>query len=90
MTLIDITDSESFKMKAKIAGTTPAAGHTKDVKIAQPLNQLSKFWRTLEMPVIKCEKNHLLTGSENWVSSHQLYLKCNGQSNEKFRVSHSQ
>ena len=34
MTLIDITDSESFKMKAKIAGTTPAAGHTKDVKIA--------------------------------------------------------
>ena len=42
------------------------------------------------MPVIKCEKNHLLTGSENWVSSHQLYLKCNGQSNEKFSVSQSQ
>ena len=33
----NITQSESFKYKTKIAGKTPAGGNTKDVKIAVPL-----------------------------------------------------
>ena len=32
-----------------------------------PLKYLSNFWRTLEMPLINCEINLILTGSENCV-----------------------
>ena len=53
------TDSESFKSKVKITGTTPAGGNTKDVKIIAPLRYLSNFWRTLEMPLINCEVRFL-------------------------------
>ena len=38
---------------------------TKVVKI--PLKDLSKFWRTLEMPLINCETNLQLTWSEKCV-----------------------
>ena len=61
----NITRSESFKYKTKITGKTPAAGNTKDVKIAMPLKYLSNFWRTLEIPLINCEINLILTWSEN-------------------------
>ena len=53
--------SESFKSKIKITGKTPPAGDTKDVEIIVPLKCLSNFWRTLEMPLIKCEVNLILT-----------------------------
>ena len=58
-TLIEhnITESEWFKSKIKIARKTPAAGNTKDVEITVPLKYLSNFWRTLEMPLINCEVN---------------------------------
>ena len=49
----------------KIAGKTPATGNTEDVKIAVPLKFLSNFWRTLEMPLINCEINLILTWSED-------------------------
>ena len=32
-----LTNSESFKFRVKITGNTPAAGNTKDIKIAVPL-----------------------------------------------------
>ena len=32
-----LTNSESFKFRVKIAENTPAAGNTKDIKIAVPL-----------------------------------------------------
>ena len=51
----NITRSESFKNKTKITGKNTAAGNTKEVKIAVPLNYLSNFWRTLEMPLINFE-----------------------------------
>ena len=57
----NITQSESFKSKIKITGKTPAAGNTKDVEIIVPLKYLSNFWRTLEMPLINCEVNLILT-----------------------------
>ena len=42
--------SESFKFKINITGKTPADGNKKDNKIAVPLNYLSSFSRTDEMP----------------------------------------
>ena len=56
----NITQSESFKSKVKITGKTPAEG-TKDVEIIVPLKYLSNIWTTLEMLVINCEVNHILT-----------------------------
>ena len=32
-----------------------------------PLKYLSNFWRTLEMPLISCEVELILTWSANWV-----------------------
>ena len=63
----NLTDSESFKSKLKITGNTPAAGNTKDVEIIVPLKYLSNFWRTLEIPLIDCEVNLILTWSKDCV-----------------------
>ena len=59
----NLTDSESFKSKIKITGNTPVDGNTKDVEIMVPLKYLSNFWRTLEMLLINCEFNLILTWS---------------------------
>ena len=56
---------ESFKAKVKITGDTPADGNTKNVEIIVTLKYLSNFWRTIEMPLINCEVNLILTWSEN-------------------------
>ena len=58
-----LADSESFKSKIKIKGKTPAADNEKDVEIMVPLKYLSNFWRTLEMSLINCEVNLILTWS---------------------------
>ena len=52
--------TDSFKFKAKITGET-GNDATKDVEIIVPLKYLSNFWRTLEMPLINCEVNLILT-----------------------------
>ena len=39
----------------------------KDVEIMVPLKYLSNFWRTLEMPLINCEINLILTWSSTCV-----------------------
>ena len=65
----NMTQSESFKSKIKITGKTPADGNTKDVEILVPLKYLSHFWRTLEMPLINCEVELILTWSKNCVVS---------------------
>ena len=54
--------TDSFNFKAKITGQTGNDG-TKDVEIIVPLKYLSNFWRTLEMPLINCEVNLILTWS---------------------------
>ena len=59
----NITQSESFKYKIKITVKTLAVGNAKNVEIAVPLKYLSNFWRTLEMPLINCEINLILTWS---------------------------
>ena len=62
----NITRSESFKSKIKITGKTPAEGSTKDVEIIVPLKYLRTFWRTLEMLLINCEVNLILTWPPTW------------------------
>ena len=63
----NLENSESFKYKVKITGNTPADGYTKDVEISVPLKYPSTFWRTLEMPIINCEVELILTWSKNCV-----------------------
>ena len=59
----NLADSESFKSKIKITGKTPNNCNEKDVEIMVPLNYLSNFWRTIEMPLINCEVSLILTWS---------------------------
>ena len=63
----NLADSESFKFKVKITGKTPNDDNEKDVEIMVPLKYLSNFWRTLELPLINCEVNLILTGSSTCV-----------------------
>ena len=53
-------------------GKTPAAGNTKDFKIALPLKYLSNFGETPEMPLISWKINLILTCHENCVFLLQL------------------
>ena len=62
-----LADSESFKSNLKITGKTLADRNTKNVEIIVPLKYLSNFWRTLEMPLINCEVNLILTWSRDCV-----------------------
>ena len=62
-----LADFESFKSKIKITGKTPDDGNEKDVEIMVPLKYLSNFWRTLEMALINCEVNLILTWSSTCV-----------------------
>ena len=57
---------DSFNFKEKITGQTGNDG-TKDVEIMVPLKYLSNFCRTLEMPLINCEINLILTWSVNCI-----------------------
>ena len=50
------TISTWFNLKAKIRGQTSNLG-TKYVEIMVPVKYLSKFWRTLEMPLANCDFN---------------------------------
>ena len=61
----NLTDSESSKSKVKITVKTPNNRNIKDVEIIVPLKCLSNFWRTLEMPLINCEINLILTWSKD-------------------------
>ena len=58
--------TDSFNFKVKFTGQTDDDG-TKDVEIIVPLKYLSNFWRTLEMPLINCEVNLILTWSSTCV-----------------------
>ena len=55
-----------FNFKTKITGQTNDDGII-NVEIMVPLKYLSNFWRTLEMPLINCKVELILTWSENCV-----------------------
>ena len=54
--------TDSFNFKVKITSRTGNGG-TKDAEIMVQLKYLSNFWRTLEMLLINCEVNLILTWS---------------------------
>ena len=56
----------SFNFETKMTGQTGDNGTT-TVEIMVPLKYLSNFWRTLEMFLINCDINLILTWSANWV-----------------------
>ena len=60
----NLTNSVNFKVKI-----TDQTGddRTKNVEIIVPLNHLSNFWRTLEMALINCEINLILSWSADCV-----------------------
>ena len=61
-------NSALFKFKQKITGVTGGNG-AKNVEIIVPLKYLSNFGRTLEMLLINCEINLILTWSDKCVLS---------------------
>ena len=63
----NLANSKSFKSKIKIIRKTPNDGNEKDVEVMVPLKYLSIFWRTLEMPLIKCEATLILSWSPTCV-----------------------
>ena len=81
----DNFSSKYFKYKAKLFGNTisPAAlkaanGILKNTTIAVPLNFLSIFWRSLELPLINCKVKLKL----KWTKYRVLSVGCNGILND--------
>ena len=61
-----IDNSQSFRYKVVLVGKTGYVNpnsFVKNTKLVVPLKYLSKFWRSLEMPLINC-KVHL---ELNWI-----------------------
>ena len=75
----NLADSESFKSKIRITGKSPNNDNEKNVEIMVPLKYLSNIWRTLEMPLINCEVNLILT----WSS---ICVITNSTGAEKFAI----
>ena len=61
-----VNATDSFNFKVKMAHQTGDNG-TKSVEIMVPLEYLSNFWRTLELPLINHDINLILTWSANCV-----------------------
>ena len=62
--VVVVTDSFNFKVKITYQADDNS---TKNVEIMVSLKYLSNFWRTLEMLLINCEINLILTRSANCV-----------------------
>ena len=60
------SNSESFKYKRTIIGKTPEDNDSlTNTKVVIPLKNLSNFWRALNIPLINCEVELILTWSKN-------------------------
>ena len=59
--------TDLFSFISKITGPTDNNGRISNVEIILQLKYLSDFWRALEMPLISCEINIILTWSANCV-----------------------
>ena len=56
------SNSESFKYKTYIVGKTPENNDSlTNVKLVISLKYLSKFWKSLNIPLINCEVESILT-----------------------------
>ena len=72
------SDSESFKYKTSIQGNTYNVGAGEEgydankvgkneTEFVIPLKHLRNFWRSLNIPLIKCEVELILTWSKNCI-----------------------
>ena len=61
-----------LNLKKKLTGLTGNDG-TKAVQIIAPLEYLSNFWRTLEIPLTNCETNFTQNWSVNCVISNAIH-----------------
>ena len=62
------SNSESFKYKTSIVGKTPEDNDSlTNAKRVIPLKYLSNFWRSLNIPLINCEVELILTWSKNCI-----------------------
>ena len=59
--------TDSFNFKTKIAGQTGNDGRIDNVEIMVTLKYISNFWRTLEISLINCEVELILTWSAGCV-----------------------
>ena len=62
-----IRGSKSFDYKTSVTGRLEGSNTEKEIKIVVPLKHLSNFWKSLDIPLINCEINLILTWSENFV-----------------------
>ena len=53
--------------------------YKKETEIVVPLKHLSNFWRTLDMLLIDCKINLILTWTENCVLTSKAYRKANAE-----------
>ena len=86
------SNSESFKYKTSITGNTynvgdGEAGYDADkvgkygTEIVVPLKHLSNFWRTLNIPLINCETELILTWSKNCALA-DMTVRAAGNNND--------
>ena len=61
-----LTNSELVKFKSNLTNNTGNTGSA-NVEIVVPLEPLSSFWRTFEMPGINCEINLMIKWSANYI-----------------------
>ena len=60
--------TDSFSFKEKMLDQTVDDGEIDNIETMIPLKYLSNFWRSLEMPLINCEVNIILTWFGNCVN----------------------
>ena len=82
------SNSESFKYKTSITGNTYVgdgeAGYDADIvgknetEIVIPLNHLSNFWRALNIPLVSCEVELILTSSKNCILADMTVRNAQG------------
>ena len=74
-----ISGSKSFDYKANFIedGVTHNNLTKDDVKIAVPLKYFSNFWRSLNIPLINCEIELILTGFKNCVLISKAITEAN-------------
>ena len=86
------SNSKSFKYKTTITGNTYNIGDGEEnydankvgkneTEIVIPLKHLSNFWRTLNIPLINCEIELILTWSKNCVLA-DMTVRAAGNNND--------
>ena len=64
-----IMTSKSFEYKTKLVERTPTINNMLDAENVIPLKYLSNFWRSLDLPLINCEIELVLSWSDKCVIS---------------------